>query len=528
MSLNDILSRGYFPKELPAPFITTNFADLLTSETTGVSGDFAKSITKKAKIPKAKLCHYSHARGGLLRRKLSLCNPVLFYLLAREIDSNWAAIIAVAGGTALAATAPERKASGRAIDGVHPQSDRSKLALQSRMGKRFVLFTDISRFYHSVYTHSIPWALHTKPVAKSNHAFTLIGNKLDFLVRQGQDGQTVGIPIGPDTSLVLAELIMHQCDNALITRLPVIKGHRFIDDYELTFQTRTEAEEAFHILETCLSEYELALNPKKTNVSELPLPLDSEWSRVLKKFFISTSARAQATDLEHYFSLAFELHNANEDEPVLQFAIARLRSVTIDASNWDLFQRLIMLCVVPDPATLPYALEQIIRRVNLGAVPLRNEIQEILNNLIENHATLKHSSEVANSLWGCLALQLTINDGAIDAISNCEDSCVALLALDCQSKGLVSKPLNTTIWEAQMCVDGLYDEHWLLAYEANIKGWLPSVGGTDHVVADANFGYLKANGVYFYDQSMASPAQQGQVPMPALPSIFVQTSYHSI
>jgi hypothetical protein len=39
--------------------------------------------------------------------------------------------------------------------------------------------------------------------------------------------------------------------------------------------------------------------------------------------------------------------------------------------------------------------------------------------------------------------------------------------------------------------DALYDEHWLLAYEANVKGWLPSVSGTDHVAADPNFGFLK-------------------------------------
>lgn len=527
MPLKDILARGYFPKELPAPFITDSFADLLTSNTISVEGHFAKSVTKAAKIPKAKLCLYTHARGGLLRRKLSICNPVLYYLLAREIDSNWASIVNIASGSSLAATAPEQKNTGRAIDGKHSQGSRANLAIGARIGRRFILATDISRFYHSIYTHSIPWALHKKTVAKANHAFTLLGNKLDFLVRQGQDGQTIGIPIGPDTSLVLAELIMHQCDNALLTKLPSIKGHRFIDDYELSFSTRTEAEEAFHLLEACLSDYELALNPKKTKVSELPLPLESVWSRELKKFQFQTTRRSQAADLEAFFSLAFEFHQSHIDEPVLQFAIARLRSVVVDDSNWELFQRLILLCVVPEPATLPYALEQIISRVNAGAVPLREEIQEVLNDLIEIHAPLRHSSEVANSLWGCLALKLTLQDKVVDLVSSCEDSCVALLALDCQSKGLLSKPLDTSLWETQMCTEGLYEEHWLLSYEANVKGWLPSTGDSDHVSADTNFGYLKANGVHFYKESLASPVSDGNVPMPALPSIFIQSSYTS-
>ena len=120
MSLKDILARGYFPKELPAPFITDNFAELLTSRAVPVVGDFAKNVTKKVKIPKAKICLYTHARGGLLRRKLSICNPVLYYLLSREIDSNWASIIRVAGGSSLAATAPEKKLlAGLLMGGTH-------------------------------------------------------------------------------------------------------------------------------------------------------------------------------------------------------------------------------------------------------------------------------------------------------------------------------------------------------------------------------------------------------------------------
>jgi hypothetical protein len=45
----------------------------------------------------------------------------------------------------------------------------------------------------------------------------------------------------------------------------------------------------------------------------------------------------------------------------------------------------------------------------------------------------------------------------------------------------------------------LYGSHWLLAYEANVKGWLPSGRSGDHVNNDSNFGQLKAAGVSFYD-----------------------------
>ena len=75
-----------------------------------------------------------------------------------------------------------------------------------------------------------------------------------------------------------------------------------------------------------------------------------------------------------------------------------------------------------------------------------------------------------------------------------------------------------------MTQDALYDEHWLLSYEANIKGWLPSLGAADHVAADPNFGFLKANGVHFYDATLGSPAPAvpaapAPVPLPTMPTI---------
>lgn len=532
MPLVDLLTRGYFPKELPRPFVTVPFANTVTSAG-ALPADFNRTASKGNKIPTAQTAMYSLARGGLFRRPLSICNPLHYFLLCKEMMQNWASINPRVAGTSLAATAPEFKTSGRAIDGRCPQGARHDLAQNTRLGRRYVLQTDISRFYESIYTHSISWALHTKPAAKANRTLSLLGNKIDYWVRMGQDQQTVGIPIGPDTSLVLAELIMQRCDEELLARLPSLKGHRFIDDYELSFETRTEAEDAFYILDTCLSQFELALNPKKTQVLELPLPLEATWATELKQFtFYRKSQSGQAADLTNYFSKAYLLHSSNDGESVLQFAVAKLRGMSIDPANWALFQKLLLLCVIPEPASFPYVLEQIIVRKNAGAAPVLPELEEIANTLIAGHSTLRHSSEVANAAWACLALGLPLHDKTVDVLSRCDDPVVALLALDCEQHGLVSKPLDKTLWGSYMTQDALYDEHWLLAYEANVKGWLPSAGGGDHVAADANFNFLKTNGVCFYDASLAAPpvaaaATAAPVPLPTVPTVSAVGSVQS-
>lgn len=487
--------------------------------TAHLPGDFAKGATRGNNFPTAKVVRYSHARGGLLRRPLSICHPLLQYQLSKELIQGWNIIGPKVGGTAISATNPVFKTKGRAIDGQFPQRARPHLAQRSRLGRRFILKTDISRFYHSIYTHSIPWALHSKNVAKANRGLNLLGNKIDYWVRMGQDQQTVGIPVGPDTSLVLAELLMQRCDDALLTKLNGLQGHRFIDDYELSFHTRTEAEEAYHVLQSCLSDYELALNPLKTGILELPSPLEYLWATQLRSINFRSSKSGQASDLARYFDLAFSLHAQFPDESVLQFAIARLRELKIDPANWDMLQRLLLLCVIPEPATFPYVLHLIVRRTNAGAAPLQAELEEVVNTLVCTHAPQRHSSEVANALWACLALRVLLHDKAVDLVSSCEDSVVALLALDCEQQSLVSKPLNKAIWASHMTQQDLYDEHWLLAYEANVQGWLPSVGPVDHVNGDLNFSFLKARGVQFYNRSLASPTGATSVPLPTLPTI---------
>lgn len=523
MPLIDLLERGYFPKELPTQFCSTSFAQVVCSSNTLPTDFVPASRNDYNKLKLAKAAKYSHARGGLLRRPLRICNPLAYYRLARELDQEWSMLAPSLQGTPLSATNPVSTSSGRAIQGSKPQSMRPSLAIETRLNNRFILITDISRFYQSIYTHSIAWAIHTKPVAKQNRRMNYIGNRIDALVRSGQDGQTVGIPIGPDTSLILAEILMQACDRELLSVLPNIRGYRFIDDYELGFRTRNEAENAFHILESILSGYELALNPRKTMIEELPFRLEASWAAPIRSFTIRSKPCGQATDLIAYFDLASELDKKYPDEAVLQFAVGRLRSIEVAPENWRLFQLLLLGLVVPDPALLPFVLEAINSRANKGAIPAYDEIGEALNTIILDHSVLGHSSEIVWSLWASIALNIKLSEAVSGALSICDDSCVALCALHCQSCGLLKGQLDTTLWSSYMTTSALYEEHWLLSYEANIKNWLPSNGRRDHVNADPNFSFLKTNGVSFYDAQRVMPATQTSalpVPQPTIPPIF--------
>jgi hypothetical protein len=79
---------------------------------------------------------------------------------------------------------------------------------------------------------------------------TMYGNLLDLLVRNAQDGQTIGLPVGPDTSRLLAEVIGTAVDRAIQIALKGKRnwspkqrgGMRFVDDYTFGCASQQEAE----------------------------------------------------------------------------------------------------------------------------------------------------------------------------------------------------------------------------------------------------------------------------------------------
>lgn len=95
----------------------------------------------------------------------------------------------------------------------------------TRVGSRYLLKADISQFYPSIYTHTIPWALHSKATAKAGQRdVELAGNVLDKELQACQHGQTKGIAIGPDTSLGIAELLLSPIDHRMNEECDIVAG----------------------------------------------------------------------------------------------------------------------------------------------------------------------------------------------------------------------------------------------------------------------------------------------------------------
>lgn len=116
---------------------------------------------------------------------------------------------------------------------------------KNRLGKRRIFKTDIENFYPSIYTHSIPWALVGKDVAKRNKRIdSEYYNQLDSLIQRCQYGETHGIPIGPFTSRLISEIYMCKVDE----KLEKFNYVRYVDDFELAYNIEDEQLEFYNTL----------------------------------------------------------------------------------------------------------------------------------------------------------------------------------------------------------------------------------------------------------------------------------------
>jgi len=497
--LSNLLARGYFPKELPPPFNTKLFGSFAGTASAAI---LQLDTTKKGLKNNLTTRPATHnlARSGTLRRMLTIPNPVNQYQVAQSVAKGWRAIKSACAMSSFSLTTPRyTKHSSRVIS---PSKDFDVLPLaraHSTTASRYMLTTDLSQFYPSIYTHSIPWALHSKPVAKAKpFDYSLIGNELDLAIRNGQDKQTIGIPIGPDTSLAIAETILSTVD-AMLQGPIASRGFRYIDDIGCGFQTIAEAEDTLGQLQHYIGYFQLQLNPKKTKITELPLVLEPSWVTELRLFAIrTTSASSQQTDLLSYFSRAFELASVHREESILQYSVRRLRSTNIYEKNWQLYESLLLQCISVEPGTAPAVIGELYKYHALMPLNL-DKISESLRQLIEVHAPLRHGSEVVWALWGCICLNCKLEASILEKALLTADPCVALTVLHAITNGLALGTVDVSSLNVLMCEDELTENNWLLAYEANIKGWLPNLGGKDFVAASKHFGPMKAAGVSFYD-----------------------------
>ncbi len=489
--LDALLMKGFLPRELPPIFSSTSLGTMAR-----VANGLPQVFTT-GRADWTQPMHHNLSRVGGLRRRLSIPNPVNYFRLSRTFGLNQASLVQEWAKSPFSFTKPqENLASARAI--ATGTNDRATARAFCRVGARYLLRADVSQFYPSIYTHAIPWALHTKPIAKRlTNDFTLYGNVLDKELQACQYGQTKGIAIGPDTSLGIAEILLGVIDQNIQARCNVIGGVRFIDDIELSFSTLADAEYALIVLESQLHEYELQLNGNKTSIIELPGEIESAY---VSKLRVMLPPVFQANNWQwiDYFNRAFELARRHPADGVLRYSIAALQNIRIADEVWELVQSLLWQCIALDSGCLRLVLDVVLINSDRSGHEIDREIAlKAINALVVVSAPVGHGSEVVWSIWAAMVLEVQLSDRAQQLIAHMDDGCVAAASVLAKGRGVFHADFISALWVSWLVDDCFRQEHWLFAYECYKRNWFSESVSRTNIGADSAANYFKQMGVTF-------------------------------
>ena len=499
MTEKELLKLGYIPKELPPPFESISFSDKLDVINTQWNRAFTPmSRVNKRKYSGSKWVSFSIPKVQLSRRTIHIPNPLHQSKLSKTIADNWTEINSIYDKTTISSSRPiEDPDKNRAVVSKDGFNIFTRRRLKESFDNLYEVKTDISRFYGTIYTHSIPWLVHTKPFAKENRTnYTLLGNALDRDLRNCNSGQTVGIPIGPDTSLIVSEIITSMMDEQIRNKLKNVKTFRFIDDYYLYCDSYSDAEKAFKFIQSLLTEFQLDINEDKTKISPSPFTFESKWSIELGKFKFGNSIKSQLTDIIKFVSLSLIHTKENPKDSVLLFSIQVLKYLPLYIENWDTYESLILKIGLTESRTLPVVTE--ILASNIKRISKR-KIKSVVEKLISIHLSKGHNFEVAWALWMCIEFNIKLKNRMAEKIFSSNDYVSILIGMDLKDKGLINATVSTDALLTELTEESLMNENWLFTYESIKKGWLePAENPIDQ---NKYFEILLANEVFFYRES---------------------------
>ncbi len=490
---------GYLAKEIPSEFQTESLAKVLDK----IQFD---SLTNKDKSIWAKPIQFTIPNGEGFRRLISIPSPLHQILLCKLISENWEQLQVFFGQSSISMTTPVVSAEENiAIESKINIKEKMNIRMKYLHNKNYILQTDISRFYPTIYTHVIPWAYHTKDYIKKNlNKKSLLGNKIDSRIQFMQDGQTFGIPIGPATSQVISEIVATAIDvdfkELIDSEVP---GFRYTDDIEYYFDTEELAKEALSKIHKVVNTYQLELNPIKTKIIKAPVAFEPEWKQYFSRYFFRKTMLGQRSDLNSYFSRAFSFKHSSQDKGVLQYALKKVRSEIILEENWDIFESLLLHSAFSDHSTLPVVLEifelYIIKDYHIN----QERIKEFLEKLIKLNIHQENHFEVCWALVYSKRIEISLSKEVTNLLLNAEDSITCILTMILSDKGLLEGNLNFNRYKRYLNKEELYGSNWLFAYEAFKQGWLRPYSNPDYVLEDSFFKILYQNDVSFLQDEVS-------------------------
>ena len=229
--------------------------------------------------------------GRYAVRPLTLANPFLYYMLARDIcnENAWTRIKECfklyAHEHITACAIPMVKVDDKpepfkgATTILNWWNSMEQRSIELSLKYRYMFITDITNCFGQINPESIGWALARKGTPHETTENTELSSIIQRYLRAMQEGKNIGIPQGSSLFSLIAEIILGYTDMLLAQEianeqetgnLPKDLEYeilRYVDDYRIFCNDRDALDKISYILQHILERFNFRMNSSKTRTS---------------------------------------------------------------------------------------------------------------------------------------------------------------------------------------------------------------------------------------------------------------------
>lgn len=339
------------------------------------------------------------------------------------------------------------------------------------IGKRYLVYADISKCFPSIYTHAIPWALVGKTTAKNNAQDKRKWyNKIDKSVRNSKYGETQGILIGPHTSNIISEIVLCKIDEKLCDKWDYVRN---IDDFCCYVKSRDEADDFLVDLNRWLNEYGLSLNHKKTEIHELPVGTTERWVRQIKNkslYFGKFKPYVDYKEIQSFLDFSIELVNKNkENASIILYAMKVLKNYKLTQNAQLYLFKTITAWSLIYPYIVPLLGDYLFDVYNIP----NSEIEHSINLIYDKYLPKRYYEASSYALYYASKYNLRIASFDVDEIIDDNDCILSLMSLIYCRKQKNKSALNSLKkYAKELKLKSELETHWPFVYECLTVGLL--------------------------------------------------------
>lgn len=497
-----LISHGFFAPELPPCFISDDLARYRESLWTAIESVPAppRGRYSGAKQFISEPAWFYFPRYGRDDRKHGVINPISYLAISKVLSDHFVQLRSVSRRSNISVSplvfdwAGSRAVFRPSID----LRDDFRVNLATRH-ERYVA-ADVRAFFHSIYTHAIPWAIYGKDWAKQNRQNGHYGNLLDLYCRNAQDGQTIGLPVGPDASRLIAEVIASAMDQQLaqIVQIEHQDASRYIDDYTIAVPGGQSGDSVIAAVRQAAANFELELNNDKSEVHLTSRRPPTGWKQAALAH-IPRNDRSTNSFLRFFYEIG-RVCNEHPELNVEKFAFQNARSSFVNADVWSDLQSHLINAYRRNSSLVSFLVEVLIlREVEHGDVD-KAKLVAFLERRLPELTQENRTGEIIWLLLLIIRLEMQVPSRRISPLFQLENSMVALMLTYAADRGLIQGAIDHSVWQRHLTAQGLRSPMWLYAYETVRNGTNPN-NGRNFIAQDPFFSLLLNRNIQFFDPS---------------------------